>query len=65
MKKLIAVLLAGLMTAAAAQYVQWRLIGVTYNGNGTVTCVYEGRTSDGQRVTTTIIAQGFCPAWPQ
>lgn len=69
MKRLIAVLIAVLFTAyaavAAAQYVQWRLIGQSVNGNGTMTCVYEGRTSDGKTVTTTVVVTGFyCPSAP-
>lgn len=62
------VMIVGLFLSfmANAQHVVWRLVGSTYNvGANSMTCVYEGRLSNGQTTTTTTIVPGtFCPSAP-
>jgi len=52
--------------SAHGQMVTWRLVGSTFNvGANSMTCVYEGRLSNGQTTTTTTIVPGtFCPSAP-
>lgn len=52
--------------SANAQTVTWRLVGSSFNiDTQTMTCVYEGRLSNGQLTTTTTIVRGtFCPSAP-
>lgn len=60
-----AAVVVGVFNVAAAQAIQWRLIGSDPVAANTWSCTYEGRMSDGRTTITTIIHRGFaCPMQP-